>query len=47
MNFTNLAQLYKNERLNSVIPFWQKHSKGEIHGDERCSLWFEKIHEYT
>jgi N-acylglucosamine 2-epimerase len=32
MNFKNLANQYKNELLNSVIPFWENHSKDEEFG---------------
>lgn len=32
MNFKGLAQQYKDELLTRVIPFWEKHSKDELHG---------------
>ncbi len=32
MDFKNLAQLYKNELLNNVVPFWENHSKDEEFG---------------
>ena len=32
MDFKNLAQQYKNELLNNVIPFWEDHSKDEKFG---------------
>ena len=32
MNFKALAQLYKNELLDNVLPFWLKHSKDEDGG---------------
>ena len=31
-NFTQLAELYKNELLNNVIPFWEKHSGDKEYG---------------
>ena len=32
MDFKNLAQQYKNELLENVIPFWENHSKDEEFG---------------
>lgn len=32
INFNELAQKYKSELLNKVIPFWEKHSKDEEFG---------------
>jgi N-acylglucosamine 2-epimerase len=32
MNFSELAEQYKNELLNKVIPFWEKNSKDEEFG---------------
>ncbi|MEM6966781.1 MAG: AGE family epimerase/isomerase [Bacteroidota bacterium] len=32
MNFKTLSDLYKNELLNSVIPFWLNHSKDDNYG---------------
>ncbi len=26
------AELYRNELLNNIIPFWEKHSKDDVHG---------------
>jgi N-acylglucosamine 2-epimerase len=34
-HFTQLAELYKNELLNNVIPFWEKYS-----GDKECGGYF-------
>ena len=32
MEFSNLAELYKNELLNNVIPFWEQHSIDRQYG---------------
>jgi N-acylglucosamine 2-epimerase len=32
MDIKSLAQLYKNELLNNVVPFWENHSKDEEFG---------------
>jgi N-acylglucosamine 2-epimerase len=32
MDFVKLAQQYKNELLNNVVPFWENHSKDEEFG---------------
>lgn len=32
MNIKNLTQIYKNELLNNVVPFWENHSKDEEFG---------------
>ncbi len=39
MNFKKLAEQYKNELLNNVVPFWEKHSK-----DEECGGYFTCLH---
>jgi N-acylglucosamine 2-epimerase len=32
MDIKNLAQLYKNELLENVVPFWENYSKDEEFG---------------
>ncbi len=32
VNFINLAEQYRNELLNSVIPFWERHSPDSEYG---------------
>jgi mannose/cellobiose epimerase-like protein (N-acyl-D-glucosamine 2-epimerase family) len=32
MDFINLAQQYKKELLNNLVPFWENHSKDEEFG---------------
>ena len=32
MGFKKLAKQYKNELLNNVVPFWEKHSRDEKYG---------------